>query len=68
MNDKLKTLQTNWGGEFRSFTSYLQNHGIAFRHPCPYLHQQNGRIKRQDKTITEFGLTLLAHVIMPLCL
>lgn len=37
-----------------------------FRHPCPYLHQQNGRIKKKHRAITEFGLSLLAHASMPL--
>lgn len=40
----LKTLQTNLkggGGEFRSFTPYLKENGIEFRHPCPHTSQQN---------------------------
>lgn len=32
---KIKTLQTDWGGEFRSFTNFLRENGIEFRHPCP---------------------------------
>lgn len=67
LNAKVKCLQTDWGGEFRPFSSYLQQHGIAFRHPCPYLHQQNGRVERKHRAITEFGLALLAHAGMPLC-
>lgn len=66
MDSKIKCLQTDWGGEYRSFASYLQKYGIMFRHSCTYLHQQNGRAERKHISITEFGLSLLAHAGMPL--
>ncbi|MDV3143313.1 MAG: DDE-type integrase/transposase/recombinase [Sweet potato little leaf phytoplasma] len=63
---KIKILQTDWGGEFRSFTSFLQANGIEFRHPCPHTSQQNGVVERKHRHIVEMGLTLLAHASMPL--
>ena len=66
LNLKIKCLQTDWGGEFRPFVSYLSDQGIQFRHPCPYIHHQNGRIERKHRHIVETGLTLLAQAHMPL--
>ncbi|KAL5812434.1 hypothetical protein ACOSQ3_027384 [Xanthoceras sorbifolium] len=36
---KLKCLQTNWGGEYRYLSPFLAQCGVAFGHPCPYIHQ-----------------------------
>lgn len=58
---KIKMLQSNWGGEYRSFTQLMQNEGIIFRQSF-----QNGRVKRRHKQIVECGLTLLAQAGMPL--
>src|ERR1044072_7540807 len=64
--DKLKSLQTDWGGEFRSFTIFLKNQGILHRLICPHTHHQNGVIERKHRHIVELGLTLLAHASIPL--
>lgn len=37
-NAKVKCLQTDWGGEFRSLQPVLKQLGIMFRHPCPHTH------------------------------
>ncbi|MDV3183805.1 MAG: DDE-type integrase/transposase/recombinase, partial [Sweet potato little leaf phytoplasma] len=63
---KIKILQTDWGGEFRSFSSFLNEHGIEFRHSCPHTSQQNGVVEHKHRHIVEMGLTLLAHASMPL--
>ena len=34
----VKTLQSDMGGEFLAFKTYLQQEGICFRHSCPYTH------------------------------
>ncbi|KAH9721431.1 retrovirus-related pol polyprotein from transposon RE1 [Citrus sinensis] len=62
----IKCLQSDWGGEFRSFVNYLLAEGIQFRHSCPYTHNQNGLVERKHRHITELGLTLLAQAAMPL--
>ncbi|KAL5538576.1 hypothetical protein UlMin_046073 [Ulmus minor] len=63
---KIKTIQSDWGGEYRSFTKYLIQLGIEFRHPCPHTSAQNGRAKRKHRHIVEIGLTLLAQAHLPL--
>ena len=62
----IKTVQTDWGREFRSFSSLLTTSGIHFRHPCPHIHHQNGRIERKHRHIVDVGLTLLAQAHLPL--
>ncbi|KAL5544306.1 hypothetical protein UlMin_008090 [Ulmus minor] len=63
---KIKCLQSNNGGEFRSFLTFLTNHGIAHRFSCPYTSSQNGRVERKHRHVVETGLALLAHASMPL--
>ena len=63
---KLKCLQTDWGGEYRSFLPYMQQKGIQFRHPCPHTHPQNGKAERKHRHIVEVGLCLLAQAHMSL--
>ena len=61
---KIKCLQTDWGGEYQRLLPYLNQVGIAFSHPCPHTHQQNG--KAEKKTDSYVGLTFLAQARMPL--
>jgi histone deacetylase 1/2 len=35
-NTKIKALQSDWGGEFRSLHKYLHSQGINHRITCPY--------------------------------
>lgn len=63
---KIKTLQSDWGGEFISFSQYLKQEGIIFRQSCPDTSLQNGRVKRRHRQIVETGLTLIAQSSMPL--
>ncbi|KAH9769651.1 retrovirus-related pol polyprotein from transposon RE1 [Citrus sinensis] len=62
----LKSLQSDWGGEYRNFVHFLQEEGIEFRHSCPHTHHQNGVVERKHRHIVETGLTLLAQAKMPL--
>ncbi|XP_019430753.1 PREDICTED: uncharacterized protein LOC109338075 [Lupinus angustifolius] len=65
-NKTVKSIQSDWGGEFRPFTSYLTKLGISHRVACPHTHHQNGTVERKHKHIVETGLTLLAHGCLPL--
>ena len=65
-DSKIKSLQTNWGGEFRVFQYYLAENGIVDRVSCPHTQQQNGVVERNDRTIVEHGLTLLHTAHLPL--
>ena len=66
LNRKIKSLQTDWGGEFRPFLFYLTEQGIQFRHPYPYIHHQNEKIERKHRHIVETGFTLHAQTHLPL--
>ena len=59
-------MQSDNGGEFQAFLPYFLDHGIQPRLTWPHTYQQNGVSERKHKHITEIGLTLLAHVHMPL--
>ena len=65
-NKKIKIVQSDWGGEYRSFSKVLEKCGIEFRHSCPHTSSQNGRAERKHRHIVETGLTLLAQAKMPL--
>ncbi|KAL6326660.1 hypothetical protein AAG906_010834 [Vitis piasezkii] len=53
------------GWRVSSLQSLLQKKGILFRHPCPHVHQQNGKVERKHRSIVEIGLTLLAKSQLP---
>jgi hypothetical protein len=65
-NLKIKSIQTDWGGEFRSISKFFDQCGIAHRVSCPHTHQQNGAIERKHRHIVETGLALLYHASVPL--
>ncbi|XP_060957927.1 retrovirus-related Pol polyprotein from transposon RE2 isoform X2 [Cannabis sativa] len=60
-NLPIKAVQADGGGEFRPFERFLADQGIRFQQPCPHTHEQNGRVERKHRHITETGLTLLAQ-------
>ena len=58
---------TNWLRRWvRNLLPILANLGITFMQFCPHTHQQHDRAERKHRTITKFGLTLLARAQMPL--
>ncbi|KAH9805863.1 retrovirus-related pol polyprotein from transposon RE1 [Citrus sinensis] len=63
-NLHIKTLQSDMGGEFKAFQSFLQKEGIQARFSCPYTHHQNGVVERKHRHLVETGLTLLAQAKM----
>jgi transposase InsO family protein len=65
-NTKIKSLQSDWGGEFQKLNPFLARNGIAHRLSCPHTHQQNGSVERKHRHIVETGLSLLANASMPL--
>lgn len=62
----IKCIQSDWGGEYRSFVNFLHEEGIQFRHSCPYAHNQNGLVERKHRHVTELGLTLRAQASLPI--
>ena len=65
-NKKIRAIQTDWGGEYRSLNSFFNCIGIHHLVSCPHAHQQNGSAERKHRHIVEMGITLLAHASMPL--
>jgi histone deacetylase 1/2 len=63
---KIKTMQTDWGGEYEKLHSLFQKIGIVHHVSCPHAHQQNGSAERKHRHIVEVGLSLLANASMPL--
>ena len=64
-NCKIKTVQSDWGGEFRSLSKFFEKCGIGHRLSCPHTHQQNGAVERKHRHIIETGLALLYHASIP---
>jgi hypothetical protein len=65
-NAKIKFVQFDWKGEYRTISTFSTNCGIVHRVSCPYTHQQNGAIERKNRHFVETGLALLSHSHMPL--
>lgn len=38
LNYKIKTFQSDWGGEFQGLTSFFTTHGIMHHNSCPYAY------------------------------
>lgn len=55
-NTKIKAVQSDWGGEYRSLHKTFQDQGIVHRISCPHTHQQNGAIERKHRHIVETSL------------
>jgi histone deacetylase 1/2 len=66
LGHSLKALQSDWGGEFRRFTKYLNELGIIHRLICPHTHHQNGVVERKHRHVVDMGLTLLSQSNLPL--
>jgi len=58
---KIKSVQTNWGGEYRKLNSFFQTIGIHHRLNCPHTYKQNDSVERRHRYIVETGLTLLGQ-------
>jgi histone deacetylase 1/2 len=58
---KIKSVQTDWDGEYRKLNKFFQTIGIHHRLICPHTHEQNGIIERRHQHIVETGLTLLGQ-------
>lgn len=63
---QVKFVQTFFGREFKPFTKFFTELGINQRLTCPHTSHQNGSVERKHRHIVEIGLTLLAHVSLPL--
>jgi histone deacetylase 1/2 len=63
---KIKSVQTDCGGEYRKLNSFFKTVGIHHRIICPHTYEQNGTVERRHRHIVETGLTLLGQCKAPL--
>jgi len=63
---KIKSIQTNWGGEYRKLNTYFKTIGIHHHVICPHTHEQSGMVERHHRHIVETGLTFLGQCHAPL--
>jgi histone deacetylase 1/2 len=63
---KIKSVQTDWGGEYHKLNKFFQTIGIHHRLICLHTHEQNSIVKRRHRHIVETGLTLLGQCSAPL--
>jgi histone deacetylase 1/2 len=66
LNAKIRSVQSDWGGEYHRLHAYFERTGIAHRVSCPHTSQQNGIAERKHRHLVETGLALLAHSSLPL--
>jgi hypothetical protein len=57
-NSKIKIIQSDWGGEYRSLSKILANQGIS--------HHLSRAVERKHRHIVETGLALISHASVPL--
>jgi len=62
---KIKSVQTDWGDEYRKLSTFFQTIGIHHRLICPHTHEQNGTVERRHRHIVETSLTLLGQCKAP---
>lgn len=60
LKGKIKSLQSDWGGEFHALNPILACQGISHRVSCPHTHQQQGFVERKHIHLIETGLSFLA--------
>ena len=47
LNTKIKSIQSDWEGEYRPFSRLLASFGISPRLICPHTYHQNGVVERK---------------------
>lgn len=61
----IKMLHMDNGGEFLALGSYLCQHGMIHRRPCPYAHQQMGAVERKHRHVIDNSPALLNQASLP---
>lgn len=65
-NSQIKDIQSDFRGEFRPFTRYLNELGILHKLTCPHTTYQNVIVERNHKQILEMRLALITHAYLQL--
>ena len=66
LNLKIKSVQSDWDGKYRTLNTYLKTQGIIHRIACSHTHEYNGVAESKIFHVVDTSLTLLAHVNIPL--
>jgi len=64
-NSNIRSVQTDWGGEYHNLHTYFQSIGIIHRVSCPHTHQQQGCAERKHYHLIDTTLALLADSHLP---
>jgi len=65
LNSKIKSVQSDWGGEYRNLHTYFQSIGITHHISCPHTHQQQGCVERKHRHLIDTTLALLTDSYLP---
>lgn len=65
LNLPIKCLQSDNGGEFLAFRSYLAHHDIFHHFLCLHTPQQNGRAKRKIRHVVDTAIALMTQASVP---
>ena len=58
---KIKSIQTDWGGEYKKLNTYFKTISIHHRVICPHTHEQNDMVERRHRHIVKTRLNLLGQ-------
>lgn len=62
---KMKSVYSDWGGEFRLFTKFLTELGIIRRLICPHTHHQNGLVEQNIVILLKQAFLFLPMLASP---
>ena len=64
-SSKIKSFQSDWGGEYQPLHSFFKQEGITHRVSSPHTPKQNGTAERKHRHIVETALSLLKQASLP---
>jgi IS30 family transposase len=62
---KIRSVQSDNGGEFHPLQTALNSMGVSYRLSYPHTHHQMGTVERKHRHIVKTGLSLLATASVP---
>jgi hypothetical protein len=62
---KVQFIRTDNGTEFSGISNFCRDSGAVHQKTAPYVHQQNGKIERLNRTLQERARALLAGSSLP---
>jgi hypothetical protein len=62
---KVQFIRTDNGSEFSGIAAFCKDNGAVHQKTAPYVHQQNGKIERLNRTLQERARAMLAGSTLP---